>query len=142
MESFKFNNIDEAVNYFKENSEYGFVVFTTPSKVKELALKVNSNVVLCSTSGEYTSEGFKSDVITGFRYDIKEVEVVEIQYPPIKSFKNLKSAYHKVENNENAFALLFCDGLSGMEESIMTTFFFAREDFKIIGGSAGDYTRV
>ena len=116
------------------------MVFTSTIKVRELALQVNSNIVLCSTSGEYTNEGFKSDVITGFSYDINDVEVVEIEHPPIKSLNNLKSAYNKVKNNKNAFALLLCDGLSGMEESIMTTFFFTDEEFKIIGGSAGDYT--
>ncbi|MDS0524604.1 FIST C-terminal domain-containing protein [Clostridium sp. SHJSY1] len=140
METFKFSNVEETISYLNKNSSYGHVVFCDPEKVKQISSAVTGNVVLCSTSGEYTSEGFEKHVCTGFQFDLKEVEIVEISYPPIKSLESLKRAYEKVKNNENAFALLLCDGLSGAEESIMTTFFFARDNFKIIGGSAGDYT--
>ncbi|MBD7912111.1 MULTISPECIES: FIST N-terminal domain-containing protein [Clostridium] len=140
MEVFKFLSAEETISYLNENNSYGYVVFCEPEKVLELNKKVNDNVVLCSTSGEYTYDGFESHVFTGFQYDLQEVEVVEVLYPPIKSLEKLNGAYNKVKDNENALALLLCDGLSGVEESIVTTFFFAKENFKIIGGSAGDYT--
>lgn len=106
--------------------------------VLELSKLVSSNVTLCSTAGEYSKDGYKDGIISGFEYELSDAEVVEILYPPIKSIHNLKESYKKVKNNKNAFALLLCDGLTGMEESIVTTFYFVEENFKIIGGSAGD----
>jgi hypothetical protein len=65
-------------------------------------------------------------------------DIVELLYPPVKSISNIKQAYHKVKSNTNAFALLLCDGLSEMEETIISTLYFIDSKFKIIGGSAGD----
>jgi hypothetical protein len=138
MKAINFSNVRETINYISGKNEKGFVLCTNIEKVKELSLVVSTNVVLCSTAGEYTQQGYKSGVITGFEYDLNLGEVVEILYPPIKSVDQLKKAYARVKGNKNAFALLLCDGLSGMEESILTTFYFADDDFKIIGGSAGD----
>ncbi|MBV7271985.1 FIST C-terminal domain-containing protein [Clostridium sp. PL3] len=138
MRAIDFNNIQEVVNYTKSSIEKGFVICTTVENVKELSTVVLQNVVLCSTAGEYTTKGYKNGAITGFEYDLNDGEVVEILYPPIKSIDKLKDAYKKVENNKNAFALLLCDGLTGMEEGIITTFYFMHDKFKIIGGSAGD----
>ncbi len=138
MKAINFLNTEETVNYIKSNNEKGFVIYTTIEKIKELSSAALNNAVFCSTSGEYTSEGYKSGVITGFEYDLSETEVVEIIHPPIISARKLKEAYEKVKHNENAFMLLLCDGLSGMEESILTTIYFIDDHFKIIGGSAGD----
>ena len=91
-------------------------------------------MVLCSTAGEYTSSGYKNGVISGFEYETDMAKTVEILSPPIKSIASLKSEYHEIENNKNAFILLFCDGLNGMEETIITTLYFVKDDFKIIGG--------
>lgn len=115
-----------------------FVVFAGISLVNELSHSVGENVLLCSTSGEFTSKGYMENVVTGFSYEPATAEVVEILYPPAKSLKNLQSAYSKIKNNPNSFALLLCDGLSAMEEAIITSFYFADPKFKIIGGSAGD----
>jgi hypothetical protein len=38
----------------------------------------------------------------------------------------------------NSYMVLLCDGLSNMEETILSTFYFMEPTFKIIGGSAGD----
>ena len=138
MNSVNFSSIQDACNYTSLNKDKGFVIFTSYENVLHLSSKSQKNVILCSTAGEYTSKGYKNDAITGFEYDLYEAEIVEILYPPIKSINKLKSAYQKVENNENAFALLLCDGLAGMEEAIVTTFFFTKDKFKLIGGSAGD----
>lgn len=138
MKSLFFSNSHEASKYTKTNSSKGFVLFSSVEIVLELSNLVSSNVILCSTAGEYCIEGYKNGIISGFEYELSDAEVVEILYPPIKSISNLKEAYKKVQNNENAFALLLCDGLTGMEESIVTTFYFVHDNFKLIGGSAGD----
>ncbi len=140
METFNFQTIEETIEYISQESDKGYVIFCGPEKVNLLSSKVSDNVVLCSTSGEYTQNGYKTNVIAGFKYDLLECEAVEIKYPPIKSLDNLQRAYNKVKDNKNAFCLLLCDGLSGMEECIMTTLFFIDKKFKVIGGSAGDYT--
>lgn len=140
MKSFTFSSTAETLSHISSNPNMGYVIFSTVDNVKNLSLNLSDNVVLCSTAGECTSHGYKNGVITGFEYSLEECEVntVEILYPPIKSKKKLEDTYLKVKNNPNSFLLLLCDGLSGMEESILTTLFFIKDDFKIIGGSAGD----
>jgi len=138
MKALVFSNPQEASNFTKTNNEKGFILFSNVEIVLELSKLVSSNVTLCSTSGEYSMDGYKNGIISGFQYELSDAEVVEILCPPIKSISKLKEAYKKVQNNQNAFVLLLCDGLSGMEESIITTFYFVDDSFKIIGGSAGD----
>jgi hypothetical protein len=138
MKALVFSNSQEASNFTKANADKGFVLFSNVEKVLEMSKLVSSNVTLCSTAGEYGTEGYRNGIISGFEYELSDAEVVEMLYPPIKSVSKLKEAYKKVQNNKNAFALLLCDGLTGMEESIVTTFYFVDDNFKIIGGSAGD----
>lgn len=138
MKSFVFSDIAEALNYTRNGKDKGFIIFSSVEIILELSKQVSSDVILCSTSGEYGKNGYKDGIITGFEYEKGESEIVEILSPPIKGINNLKQAYKKVQGNKNAFALLLCDGLNGTEESIITTFYFADSNFKIIGGSAGD----
>lgn len=138
MKAIYFKEVVEVENYLKHNNDKGVVLFSSFNKVKKIAQFAGDNVVLCSTAGEFTKNGYKENSITGFEYDNKLAQVVEIKYPPIRTLEKLESAYNKVRNNRNAFMLLLCDGLLGVEESIMTTLYFMDDDFKIIGGSAGD----
>ncbi|WHH57782.1 FIST N-terminal domain-containing protein [Petroclostridium sp. X23] len=138
MNSLCFTSLKETSDYLNSNSDKGYVLHVPIDMIEELSKEISNNVILCSTSGEYTPSGYKNGVITGFFYESNEGEVVEILYPPVKSAATLEIAYKKLRNNRNAFMLLMCDGLSGMEESIMTTLYFMDKNFKIIGGSAGD----
>lgn len=138
MKALVFPNSQETLNFLKTNNNKGFVLFSNVENILELSKEVSSNVMLCSTSGEYCKNGYDNGIVSGFEYELNDAEIVEIFNPPIKSINKLKDSYNKVKNNKNAFALLLCDGLSGVEESIITTFYFADDDFKIIGGSAGD----
>ncbi|MEG0295829.1 MAG: FIST N-terminal domain-containing protein [Clostridium sp.] len=138
MKAIYFNEVNDVKSYLKHDNNKRVVLFSSFNKVKEIAQFAVDNVVLCSTAGEFTMNGYKEDSITGFEYDKNLAEIVEIKYPPIRTLEKLESAYNKVKNNKNAFMLLLCDGLLGVEESIMTTFYFMDNDFKIIGGSAGD----
>lgn len=138
MEAFSFTSISQCVAYLSEHRDRGHVVFAGPDTVKAIAVHAGDGVVLCSTAGEYTPEGYKKEAITGFSYNRSMAELVRIDHPPVKSVESLKKAYQKVKGNSNAFMLLLCDGLGGMEESIITTFYFTDDTFKIVGGSAGD----
>lgn len=138
MNSFLFSTIKETLDHINSNSSLSHIVFAGVSKINELSGNIGENVILCSTSGEFTSKGYSDGAITGFSFSPSLSEVVEISYPPAKSLKKLQDAYIKVKNNNNAFALLLCDGLSAMEEAIVTSFYFTDPKFKIIGGSAGD----
>lgn len=139
MRALYFSKIQESVEFIEQIDESkGVVLFSSVDNVKELSKNIYRDIILCSTAGEYTYKGYKDGVITGFEYDKKEVEIVEISYPPILSINELKKAYDSVKYNKNAFMLLLCDGLKGIEESILTTFYFIEPNFKIIGGSAGD----
>jgi len=138
MKSFVFKTEQELLDNIAQNPKSGFVVFADCSVVPDIAKKVDERVVVCSGSGEFTPEGFREKAITGFSYDRDMVEVIEIMYPPLRGLNILRSAYAKVKNNPNAFVLLLCDGLSAMEEAIVTTFYFTEPGFKVVGGSAGD----
>lgn len=136
-----FNSVNEVYDYIHGNeksSSEGVVLFSSADKITELSKNIAPDIILCSTAGEYTYKGYQDGAITGFCYDSREAEVVEIPYPAIKSIDSLKSAYNKVKANPNGFMLLLCDGLSGTEESVLSTFYFMKPDFKIVGGSAGD----
>lgn len=138
MKALIFTSIEDTYDYLDSDPDKGYILHVPIDIIDELAKQINGNVILCSTSGEYTPSGYKNGVITGFSYELNEGEIVEILYPPVKSASNLEKSYKKLHNNPNAFMLLMCDGLSGMEESIITTFYFMDRNFKIIGGSAGD----
>lgn len=138
METLLFKSVQETMTYLNQNTQFNYVFYVPIDKISELSQKVGTNVVLCSTSGEYTCKGYENGVITGFRYESNLGNVIEILNPPILSMEPLQVAYDKVRRNNNAFMLLMCDGLSGMEECIISTFFFMDKNFKIIGGSAGD----
>lgn len=137
MKSLLFKTVNEAVGSIG-NQKKGYVLFASPQMVHQLAGQVKENVVLCAAAGEYTPKGYQNGVISGFEYELEEAEIIPIQSPPALSKQALQQGYEKVKHNANAFMLLLCDGLSGMEEKIITTLFFMDEKFKVIGGSAGD----
>lgn len=137
MKSVYFNNSHaalEAVNH----SNAAFVLFCAPAVVHELSEQIKQNTVLCAVAGEYCSQGYQSNIISGFEYDPQMAEIIPIDHIPAMSMKDMKNAYQKVKNNSNAFLLLLCDGLSKIEEKIITSLYFMDKDFKVIGGSAGD----
>lgn len=138
MKSICFSAVKDALEYLNLDNEKAYVLHAPIDKISELSKSVDENVVLCSTAGEYTAKGYTNGVITGFEYEKAEGNIVEILYPPVKSIEQIRKAYEKVKSNRNAFMLLLCDGLTGVEESIITTLYFMEDDFKIIGGSAGD----
>lgn len=138
MKSFLFHSIEELLETVNRDTDVSYVVFTGCELVNELADKVPEHVVLCSSSGEFTKNGYSNNAITGFSYHAEEAEIVEICYPPAETIPALREAYEKVKENPNAFALLLCDGLLGTEEEIIKAFSFVSSDFKMIGGTAGD----
>ncbi|MDF2803689.1 MAG: hypothetical protein K0S61_3592 [Anaerocolumna sp.] len=141
MKQLCFTTVEEVYSYTKNEivlKKDGIILFAIPDLIKELAGNVPANVILCSSAGEYTGNGYKKGVISGFQYEKEDSEIVEIPYPAIKAIDQLKASYERVKHNKNAFMLLLCDGLNGTEETVLSTFYFMESDFKIIGGSAGD----
>ncbi len=138
MKSFTFNSISEADRYFKANMELGHVVHTSVKQSIELSKLSEDNVVICSTSGEITPGGYKDGIITGFSFNKGIADIVEISKPAILSKPSMEKAYDKVKRNKNAFLLLLLDGLSGTEEGVMSILYFMDNEFKVVGGSAGD----
>ncbi len=138
MKSFEFRTVSDADQYFKNNLGLGHIVHAPVGYAIELSSVSDENVVICSTSGEITPEGYKDGIITGFSYEKDIAEIIEIRRPAILSKPQMKVAYDKVKANKNAFLLLLLDGLSGTEEGVMSTLYFMEDRFKIVGGSAGD----
>lgn len=140
MKAIHFRGLDEAARFIREGQGEGegIILFANAQMVQELSRIAPETAILCSTAGEYTPEGYKDGAVAGWVYPLAEAEAVEISHPPIKSIGQLRRAYGKVRDNPHAFMLLLCDGLSTMEESVMSTLFFMSPEFKVIGGSAGD----
>ncbi|WP_342565080.1 FIST N-terminal domain-containing protein [Paenibacillus sp. FSL R7-0345] len=139
MKALSFNTLDDARRQLEELGENrGLVLFASAAAVRELSPLAPPHAVLCSTKGEYTPEGYRSGVITGFEYDVRMTGIVEILQPPVLSSAGLNAAYQKVKDNANAFLLLLCDGAAAMEEAILSSLFFIAPEFKVIGGSAAD----
>ncbi|MNB90742.1 FIST N domain protein [compost metagenome] len=139
MKALSFLTLDEAKRHLEVlGDSRGLVLFASAAAVRQLSPLAPPRVLLCSTKGEYTPEGYRSGVVTGFEYDASIAEITEIVQPPVLSSARLKAAYLKVKDNANAFLLLLCDGTAGMEETILSSLFFVEPDFKVIGGSAAD----
>ncbi|BCN32958.1 FIST signal transduction protein [Anaeromicropila herbilytica] len=139
FEALYFKSLEESKNFIASNHSKGILLFASDQIVRDLSQYAGENVVLCSTAGEFTKEGYKEEVITGFTYDRGVASIVELENPSIRNINELRKAYDKVKDNKNAFMLLLCNGLAAHEESIISTFFFIKDDFKIVGGSSGDY---
>ena len=139
MIAVSFNTLDEARHHLSQlDSSRGLVLFASPASVRELSANTTSRVVLCSTKGEYTPQGYRNGVVTGFEYDASIADVVEILHPPVLSTAHMEAAYRKVHHNKNAFLLLLCDGTGGMEEMLLSSLYFIPPQFKVAGGSAAD----
>lgn len=139
MKALSFNTVRAAQQHMEElDDSRGVVLFASAAAVKELSGQAYSRAVLCSTKGEYTPQGYRSGVVTGFEYDSGMAGIVEILHPPVLSGSELNAAYSRVKDNPNAFMLLLCDGTGAMEETILSSLFFIDPQFKVIGGSAAD----
>lgn len=142
MKALSFNTVEEAGRYLGElEDSRGLVLFASAADVRELSPYAPACAVLCSTKGEYTPEGYRNGVVTGFEYESGIAEPVEILHPPVLSGHELEAAYQKVKDNANAFLLLLCDGKGAMEETILSSLFFIAPEFKVLGGSAADDER-
>lgn len=139
MRALSFSTLDAAKLYLGEqHSSKGLVLFASAAAIRELSLLAPANAVLCSTKGEYTSQGYLGGVVSGFEYDAGIADIVEILHPPVLSGERLRASYHAVKDNPHAFLLLLCDGMAAMEETILSSLYFIAPEFKIIGGSAAD----
>lgn len=139
MIAVSFNTLDEARHHLAQlDSSRALVLFASAAAVRELSPHAPSRAVLCSTKGEYTPQGYRNGVVTGFEYDANIADVVEILHPPVLSASLLNAAYRKVQDNKNAFLLLLCDGTGGMEEMLLSSLYFIPPQFKVTGGSAAD----
>ncbi|MFD2876133.1 FIST N-terminal domain-containing protein [Paenibacillus rhizoplanae] len=117
--------MDEARRHLEElNVNRGLVLFAEAAAVRELSRHAPSRAVLCSTKGEYTPQGYRSGVITGFEYEAGIADIVGILHPPVLSASTLETAYRNVQGNPNAFLLLLCDGTGGMEEMLLSSLYF------------------
>lgn len=138
MKSFSFTNAKKLLEYIQERDKETHIIFSNYKIIKEISENATPNMILCSTSGEFTEHGFSETSITGFSCKSNIINVVELSQIPSKGYVNLKNAYAKVADNPNAFMLLLCDGLAQREELMLTSLFCINDNFKIIGGSAGD----
>lgn len=63
MHSFLFSTPEETFDYLNSHLNLSFVIFAGIPLIKQLALSIGDNVILCSTSGEFSSKGYKDNII-------------------------------------------------------------------------------
>lgn len=138
MNSFLFTDIKNLFEYTYEKTKETHIIFSNYKTIIEIGKNATPNMILCSTCGEFTNQGFSENAITGFSCKSNIVDVIELFHTPSKGYLKLKNAAEKISGNQNSFMLLLCDGMSQKEEMILTSLFCVNDDLKIIGGSAGD----
>jgi hypothetical protein len=117
---------------------------------QQINVKFQGPVICCTTSGEITSDGYKSHSISGFSLSgdgiaVTTYPITDIRNPDPKSMQQIieqvkKQIQYDRQNfpERDFFGVLLIDGLSIREEHIAATFGNALSDIPIIGGSAGD----
>ncbi|MCH5150812.1 MAG: FIST C-terminal domain-containing protein [Spirochaetales bacterium] len=138
MNSFSFTSIKNLFDYTHEKNKEIHIIFSNYKNIIEIGKNATPNMVLCSTSGEFTNHGFSENAITGFSCRSDIADVIELFHTPSKGYLKLKNAAKKISGNPNSFVLLLCDGMSQKEEMILASLFCIDDNSKIIGGSAGD----
>ncbi len=138
MQTVTFENNKQVLEYAASNADQILVLFSTYVEIEMIDAKLPENVIVASSFAQTYAGARKERGFTGFVIDKNECEIVPIADLPILSRYDLKKAYDKVKDNPNAFMYLIADGLSGQEDMILTSLYFMRPDFKMIGGSAGD----
>ena len=133
----------EAVIFFC-SSKYNLEVLG-----RELAKNFDCPLIGCTTAGEISTLGYQEGGIVGASLSSKELKVHRHILSPLSQF-SLSDAGKMVsavrENlslvkgfeRERMFGFILIDGLSMLEEEIMTSLYVSFEGIPIIGGSAGD----
>lgn len=115
----------------------------------ELADRFGPHAIGCSTLGEIGPEGYASRSIVGFSlaeaYGLHSI--FELSLDPQMLAQDVASVTASVRatshrprapTGEKAFGMLLVDGLSGVEELLMTTLQSAMPEVAIVGGSASE----
>lgn len=113
----------------------------------ELREHFDNNVVCCTTSGEFSSDGINQGSIVGVsinspelkfkKYSIDDLNSFDIK-SAIKLFEDFKYEFNYDNNSSKCFGILLIDGLSMLEDKIIALLSKAFSPVKIVGGSAGD----
>ncbi len=110
----------------------------------------------CTTAGEIGPNGLSDDSLTGFTICSDKITVATTLISTDNfSSSNVSNACHKLNREREAvlpearssnkewenFLFLICDGVSRMEERIVSTLYAEAFGTPIVGGSAGDHDR-
>ncbi|MDY6987589.1 MAG: FIST N-terminal domain-containing protein [Thermodesulfobacteriota bacterium] len=118
----------------------------------ELKKRFSCPLIGCTTAGEISSKGYQDGGITGASLSSPELMVHSYTISPLSQFtpsqgRELANAIrrelsppHKFER-ETMFGLLLIDGLSMLEEQVISELYSQFEGISIVGGSAGDDLR-
>lgn len=115
----------------------------------------DSEVIGCSTSGEISKNGFtKNSIVLTTMCDpgtnVKAIAIRSCNRYPMIYRKDIIAAMNSCgikendpNSHKNAFAMTFVNGLCNAEESLLALLYavVGNEDFRVIGGSAGDDLR-
>ena len=129
---------------------------STSYEPEKLALSINSSfpdtiIVGCSSAGEISSRGFQQKGIVAAAFADQNIAAAVELLAPLDKFRTLE-AKTAIDNccqklgitadslNQNRhFGMLLIDGLSAMEENVISALSMSAPSLKITGGSAADH---
>jgi len=108
----------------------------------------------CTTAGELAPGGWDEDSVVAMGFKAADFTVAARPFPDLAGFRvdhgrSICSELHqdfagRTEHGgcgEEAFGLLFIDGMCQREEALMSAIYASLEDIPVVGGSAGDGLR-
>ncbi len=136
------------------------IVFVSPYYdpaifIEELTCHIPGTPVFgCTTAGELTPNGWEEDSVVAMGFSAEDFTIAARPFPDLSAFRvdhgrSICSELHqdftrRIEERdcgEEAFGLLFIDGMCQREEALMSAIYTSLEDIPVVGGSAGDGLR-
>jgi hypothetical protein len=145
--------VEEIFNQISDNKDGQYIIFCSPeynteSLGKELFDKFGPDIFCCTTSGEISKSGYSKGGIVGLKISSSEIKFKNYFIQDITNI-DLKRTNEIAENIKKEFnindfdparhtGMILIDGLSMLEDKVISLFSKSLDPIEISGGSAGD----
>ena len=136
------------------------IVFVSPFYdpaifIEELTCRILDTPIFgCTTAGELAPSGWEEDSVVAMGFSAEDFIVAARPFLDLSGFRvdhgrTVCGELHQDfirragerDGGEEAFGLLFIDGMCQREEALMSAIYTSLEDIPVVGGSAGDGLR-
>jgi len=145
--------VEELYNQISGSSDGQYIIFCSPeynieSLGKELNEKFGPDLFCCTTSGEISKSGYSKGGIVGLKISSPEIKFKNYFIRDITSIdlESTDSIAERIKTDLNIIefdpkrhtGLIIIDGLSMLEDKVISLFSKSLDPIEISGGSAGD----